>query len=1057
MKYRRTDSILLIAFCLLAGTAIGAENSVDFDRDVLPILSDRCFLCHGPDAGTNESGLRLDIAEDAVKELPSGEGHAIVPGAPDASAVIVRILSDDPSLKMPPAESNLSLSEHEIATLKNWIAQGAVYKKHWAFNELPSHIPVPTVPDSKWPRNSIDHFVLNKLAEHGLQPSKDADRWRWLRRITFNLTGLPPTSKEVDAFTADTSADAYEKVVDRLLTSKRFGEHMAVAWLDAARYADSYGYQSDQLNTQWPYRDWVVRAINDNLPYNDFLVWQLAGDLLPNPTDDQRLATAFNRLHRMTNEGGAVFEEWRIEGVSDRVHTFGTAMLGLTLECSRCHDHKYDPITMRDYYSLSAFFNSIDENGLYDHAAKVPSPTMLLTDATQKSLLESDRVQIQAAEQSYARILNEQLDRLKQSQDEVLIESSPSNGLMFQSGFDRAYDPSLDTTFAPVTDNLAATDYPQLVDVVEIQIPQIDNDSATRKALKLDGERGISVKGIPAFERWQPFTVVTTIKLPKHSQARAVIAQDSRGTDAGFNGWDLTIENGYIESRLYRVWPGNAIGIRTQEPVPEDSWIQLATTYDGSSRAAGLSIAINGKIVPTHVLRNKMVKSVTAEMGDGRFVLGQRFRSRGLVGGLVDDLRIYSRALVPQELHELATGLKGDDYQLVHALNCDPDVLAATNALFNARKKLVLDEEVLFEVPIMEEMASSRETHILARGQYDAPRSDMTRVSRNTFELLAPSFPSDLPQDRLGLARWLTQPNHPLTARVAVNRLWASFFGNGLVDTPENFGRQGARPVNQELLDWLARDFVDHGWDVKRTARLIALSSTYRQDSQLNAHLIETDPENKFFARGPAYRLDAEAIRDSALAVAGLLNEKVGGAPVSPYQAGGDLWRESNTMSPAYHQSIGKDLYRRSIYSVWKRTAPLPNMMAFDSPTREVCTVKRSRTNTPLQALVLLNDTQIVEACRVYSTALASIPNPKDRIEAAFKCYCSRDATGSELQELQRMYDEELRHFSNNPADAADLVSVGETEFRAGHQWEVAAMTVVCLSIQNLDAAVWLR
>ncbi|NOY30395.1 MAG: DUF1549 domain-containing protein, partial [Planctomycetes bacterium] len=807
-------------------------DEVDFNRDIRPILSDRCFLCHGPDEGSNDSGLRLDSFSEATAELPSGEGNAFVPGDPEASIALQRILSDDESLVMPPSDTNLEVSEAEKQLLRAWVEQGAEYKTHWAFEPLPAVVPLPKVTDTDWSSSPMDAFILAKLEKESLKPSVEAERWRWLRRVTFDLTGLPPTRDEIKAFKHDQSEVAYETVVGRLLQSKHFGEHMAVAWLDAARYADSYGYQSDRMNTQWPYRDWVIRAFNENLPYDQFLTWQLAGDLLPTPTRDQRLATAFNRLHRLSNEGGSVFEESRIENVADRVHTFGTAVLGLTLECSRCHDHKYDPITQRDYYSLSAFFNSIDENGLYITTQNVPSPTMLLPTPDQEAALATARRQLKEAENAYALAVKDAKLRLQAWQDASPSTETIIPDLRLSLDFDTPYKNSKEDsekeTYYPSPDGKDQVDPWPLIEVQECEIPRLftsagvtsagvtstgATSAGARKAILLDGDRGILAVGIERFDRWTPFSVVITLRETKRISHRAAIAHHTAGSDVGYCGWDLTIAGGHVASRLYRIWPGNAIGVRTTEPIPEDEWHQLAATYDGSSKASGLRLFLDGKPLATEIVRDQTLLKRANEKstgGGGEFVLGQRYRGRGFAGGLIDDLRIYTRDLSDSELHHLATGAPLERTQSYFDSAIDEKCRAAAKALQVAREAVVLVEETMDEIPIMKELDQPRPTHLLARGQYDAPTSDETLVLRDTFGNIRPAFPDDIPRDRLGLAQWVTRPDHPLTARVAVNRLWANFFGDGLVRTPENFGLQGDSPTHPKLLDWLSRDFIEH-------------------------------------------------------------------------------------------------------------------------------------------------------------------------------------------------------------------------------------------------------
>jgi hypothetical protein len=1037
-------------FALAAGQALAIDPAVDFNRDIRPILSDKCYFCHGPDAHHREADLRFDTADGSADAIASGE-------------FLRRVQSEDPDECMPPPQAKISLTPQEKDLLRRWVEAGAQYDQHWAFKLLPAAVEVPQVSDTSWPREPLDHFVLVALDAQGLRPAREADPLRWLRRVTTDLTGLPPTIDEVRAFQAAHEVRgevAYAEVVDRLLDSPAYGEHMATAWLDSARYADSYGYQSDKLNDQWPYRDWVIRAFNDNLPYDQFITWQLAGDLLPHPTRDQRLATAFNRIHRLNNEGGAIFEEWRLENVADRVHTFGTAILGLTLECARCHDHKYDPISTRDYYSLSAFFNSIDENGLYDRTEKVPSPTMLLPTSQQEAALENAQRELAVAQAAYQQAVASATDRLPawQSQHPDAALSTPD--LLVALGFDEPFDGSPNGPYFPATDDRSPTNDLERVAVVDCAIPRLAGDTGPRRAAVMDGQRGLTVRGVEPFDRWTPFSVVVTFREPHREPLPSVIAHHTRGTDAGYNGWDLTIENGFVESRMYRVWPGNAIGVRTTEPIPADRWHQLAATYDGSSTAEGLKLYLNGLELPTTVLRDKLVKSSNVPVDHGgELVVGQRFRSRGFAGALIDDVRVFGRPLTWMELRHFATGspLELEPAYFTSALD-EPSRQALAD-LTAKRKEQVMAEDAVHEIPIMEEMDTPRPAHILARGQYDAPTSDETLVGRDTFERLPPAFPDDLPRDRLGLARWVTGPDHPLTGRVIVNRLWRNFFGAGLVRTPENFGLQGELPTHPELLDWLARDLIDHGWDIKRFCRNVALSATYRQDSAASAELIAADPENRLLARGPAYRLSAEQIRDAALTASGLLNRAAGGPPVSPYQAGGDLWRESNTMSPEYQQSVGKALYRRSLYSVWKRTAPLPNMMAFDATSREVCTVKRSRTNTPLQALVLLNDVQFVEAARTLATGvMTQSKDDATRISTAFLALTAREPDEEELATLRDLLKDERDYYRSNPADARKLIGLGESPAPAADPpEETAAMTVVCQAILNLDATIWSR
>ncbi len=1032
LRHLRTIFSAVLAM-LLASESMAAAP--DYDRDIRPILSDRCFFCHGPDAERREADLRLDTFEGLTASV-------VVPGEPDESELIARITSDDPAMRMPPPESHLKLTAAEKALLRAWIADGAKVTEHWAFQSLSAEVPRPEVKKKAWPRKPIDHFILARLEAEGFEPTATAEPLRLLRRLTLDLTGLPPTVEEIEQFTKRAEQDvqsAIEEAVNRLLGGSAFGEHFATPWLDAARYADSFGYQSDQLNTQWPYRDWVVRALNDNMPFDEFLTEQLAGDLLPEPTQDQVLATAFNRLHRMTNEGGSLAEEWLVENASDRIHTLGTAVLGLTVECARCHDHKYDPISQRDYYALSAFFNSIDENGMYDNASKVPAPALMLPTAEQKRALDEACDEVDAAEAAIVRAVTDGENRFRE-----WLASKPAPG--------ESPDLRRRITFEDDEEQKKLT-------AVE---------GVAGRAIEFDGDRGAGFPRTGEIDRWQPTTVAFWLRDSIRNPLPVVLVQQSMGTDVGYNGFDVMLADGVIDVRLFRIWPGNGIGVRTATPIAKEKWQHVAVTYDGSSRAVGLKVYVDGVETQTTVLRDRVQKSAN---GGDRLDLGQRFRDRGFQGGAIDELGLYTRALTPLEIADLhapgalAAAISEPDAHEAKLRQyffsaVDEEAGELAGKLQTMRQRFVRRENEVHEVSVMRELPEPRPAYVLARGSYDAPKTDANRVPRDTFaEMLIP-FPADAPRDRLGLAQWLTDPSHPLTARVFVNRMWANFFGRGLVATPENFGRQGAAPSHPELLDWLARDFIAHDWDVKRLCREIVLSATYLQDSRQRAELQERDPENILLARGPSRRLAAEEIRDLALAASGLLDSTVGGPPVSPYQPGVDLWTEVNAMSPPYKQSVGKGLHRRSLYSVWKRTAPLPNMLALDAGTREVCTVSRSRTNTPLQALVLLNDVQFVEAARSLAAAVSRKHNKlADQITDAFLRCTGRPPDEVELALLTDVYNHQRELFvADAEQHAGAFLDLGEARPESKlPPAELAALTAVCQTILNLDAAIYER
>ncbi|WP_233579135.1 DUF1553 domain-containing protein [Tautonia sociabilis] len=1026
---RRNARLAAIVLGLCCGGAVsvpgpiargeGPGDRVDFGREIRPILSDACFHCHGPDSETRKAGLRLDLPEGVFGETASG-AVPIVPGDLDASELYWRITTDDEFSKMPPPDSGRSLDPGQIDRLSRWIEQGAEWTQHWSFVPI-GEVPIPEVEDENWPANPIDRFVLARLEAEGLRPSPEADRERLIRRVTLDLTGLPPTVAEIDAFLADDRPGAYERLVDRLLASPRFGEHRAIGWLDLARYADTYGYQADVYRAVWPWRDWVVRAINQNMPYDDFITWQLAGDLLPDAGREQILATTFNRLHRMTNEGGSIEEEFRVEYVADRTDTFGTAVLGLTLGCARCHDHKYDPISQKNYYELASFFDNIDESGLYSHFTDaIPTPTLMLYEGDQERRVQELEGRIREAEADLASFT----EGRRAAFEEWLAGGGREPVLVGQIG---AF--SLDEAEGETVANQANPEAPgKLVEGPEAVEGKLGG------GLRLDGEDSL-VLPMGNFTRDEPFSVALWARTPDVKD-RAVIFHRSRAwTDAGSRGYQLLIEEGRLSVSLVHFWPGNAIGIRAIDPMPIDEWVHVAVTYDGSSRADGITLYVNGEPASCETVRDGLAKNITGGGGD-ELTFGQRFRDRGFKGGMIDEIHVFERELTGIEVAHLADGnaliaalatppdqLSESDRERLFSYflaNCDEayrDRLEALEALRKERSALV---DSIPEIMVMREMAEPRPTFLLERGAYDA-RGE--QVESATPESLPP-FPAGAPRNRLGLARWLTDPGHPLTARVAVNRFWAALFGRGLVATPEDFGNQGRAPTHPELLDWLSRSFIESGWDVKRLFKQIVMSSTYRQDSAATSELREIDPENLLLARGPSHRLRAETIRDTALAASGLLVERIGGPPVKPYQPPG-IWEENSGQT--YERDRGEGSRRRSLYTYWKRTAPPPSMITLDASAREVCTVDRPITATPLQALLLLNDPQYVEAARVLaSRAFHEDETLEGRIAFAFRSLTGRAPSPGEADVLAELYREQLDEFRSGRADAEAFLAIGD-------------------------------
>jgi len=1053
---------------LLAGAiAATARGAVDFNRDVRPILSDKCFHCHGPDEGTRKGKLRLDTREGALR-LREGSA-AIVPGKAAESELLQRIVSPHEDEVMPPPESKLGrLAAGEVDTLRRWIEEGAEYRAHWAFERL-APVPVPAAAGAEPARNPVDAFVFRSLAGRQLAPQPEADRATLLRRVAFDLTGLPPDPAAASAFLADPRPDAYEHAVDALLASPRYGERMAVDWLDVARYADSYGFQVDRERDVWAWRDWVIGAFNRNLPWDRFVTWQLAGDLLPGATEEQILATAFNRLHPQESEGGSVEEEYRVNHVNDRTTTFGTAFLGLTLECARCHDHKFDPISQKDYYQLFAFFDDIDEAGLYSFfTPAVPTPTLRLPDDAQRRKHAEVLAGVRSAEAAFAAARSERAATFA-----AWLSSPPPPGApavpdeLAHFSFDDRL-PAPEAPAKPVTgaETPAATEaakgrperFASAIDPAHFATTGRDNVSVPGRvggALRLTGDHVVNTP-LGNFRRHEPFSVALWIQTPEVKD-RAVVMHRSRAwTDSGSRGYELLIEHGKLKWSLIHFWPGNAVSVRATTPLSVGAWRHVTVTHDGSGRAAGLRILVNGEPVPTEVIRDHLTKDIVG--GGGEVIaLGERFRDRGFKGGLVDELRVFNRDLSSAEARELAfpgalAALRADagpaaraalleTYLAAH----DSHVREAAAALRTARAALTAADEEVKEIMVMRDTERPRPAYLLRRGEYDQRGEE---VGPDTPAALPP-FPAGAPRNRLGLARWLTQPDHPLLARVTVNRFWQACFGRGLVKTPEDFGSQGDRGDHPELLDWLAHEFVRTGWDVKALLRGIVTSQTYRQRSFAPGTVMTEDPDNALLARGPRHRLAAEMIRDHALAASGLLVERIGGPPVFTY----DL-PESFKPAPA---GKGEDLHRRSLYTFWRRNGPAPVLEAFDTPKRVVCVVRRDTTNSPLHALVLLNGKQFVEASRVLAERLLReySGDREAMLEAAFARLTGRAPDAAERRIVARLHDEQRAWFNRHPGDADCHLEIGDAPPDRGLSAPaVAALAVTINTLMNHDAFV---
>ncbi len=1055
------------AYVLLCSGIVAIGADISFNRDVRPILSDRCYHCHGPDAKNQDSEFRLDSRENALADLGGYAG--IVPGDLGISELHLRIHATDDS-QMPPADSNRVLSESEKKILDQWILHGAKFEEHWGFRRIPADVPLPTTDnanDSSWCSSDIDAFILDGIQKAQLSPNRELSREKWLRRVTFDLTGLPPTLAEIDAIIADQSGEAYERVVDRLLFSDSCAERLTSEWLDVARYSDSFGYQRDDERYVWPYRDWVVRAFRNNMPYDQFVTEQLAGDLLPHPTTEQILATTFNRLHSHNKEGGVAVEEFRVEYVSDRVHTFAGAFMGLTMECARCHDHKFDPIKTKEYYQLTAFFANIAENGLISFFTDVaPTPAIALPTETQQAELTAATAEIEAAQVKLKSINRDGDDAFAKwlSDHEPTSDiTSMLTHLSFDDRGDAVKDECIDEEGKQVETSMMQS-FASSVEDAKRAISLRKNvvqPGRFGSAIKFTGDDAVVIPEVGHFRRHDPFSFSLWIKSPEVTE-RAVIYRRSRGwDDAGSIGYELTKEGDKLSAKLSHFWPGDAIGIETTKPLEADRWYHVAVTYDGSSKAAGLRIFIDGSPADTKVVQDHLTRDITQWRGGyNDLAIGSRYRDRGFKDGMVDEFAVFDRKLTELEVAHLYDAKTLPTTMALTSRQLDPTQLAnlreyffsaiyqpakdARDALKQRRARWTDIMDSTAEIMVMREEPKPRPTYVLTRGLYDSHGEEVTAGT----PAFLPSFPADQPRNRLGLARWLTSTDHPLTARVTVNRYWQLMFGKGLVRTPEDFGNQADPPSHPELLDWLSRDFIDHGWDVHRLLRMMALSATYRQDSVVAKDVRDGDPENIWLARGPDQRLTAEMVRDNALAVSGLLVDTVGGPPVKPYDVA-----LAYTPLPV---DKGEGLYRRSLYTFWRRTSPAPVMIAMDANKREVCRLRRETTASPVQAMVLLNAPQFIEASRALAEKLLAQHRDVDSIaNEAFRLLTSRQPSEHELEILRSLFSEQLEHFDADPKQAEAFLETGDFVASSDRQpTRLAAATVLVNTIMNLDESV---
>ncbi|MEO6726489.1 MAG: DUF1553 domain-containing protein [Blastocatellia bacterium] len=1134
-------------------------SQIDFNRDIRPILSDKCFVCHGPDASNLPNlriQLRLDSEAEMLARLSRGR-HVVVPNHPEQSELVRRITARDELERMPPVNSGRKLTPREIELLTEWIKQGARWQQHWSF-VAPIRPPLPKIKNSAWPKNAIDYFVLarleqaNAVGSESLQPAPEADRATLIRRVTFDLTGLPPSPKEVDDFVAGKSPNAYEKVVDRLLASQRYGERMAFRWLDAARYADTNGYQIDGERSMWRWRDWVINAYNRNLPFDQFTIEQLAGDLLPRPANqhaalDQVIATAFNRNHRANSEDGLVPEEYRIEYVVDRVDTTSTVFLGLTMGCARCHNHKYDPLTQREYYQLSAYFNSIPEDGRASNYGN-SAPWIAAPTTEQQRKLKQIENRIAQTERQLDLELKRSAPEQRRWESSLnpsaisqgsLPGSSPVNshwfpkaGLLIRHSMDAGARLEIAGTLARI--NLARPDDDE--NETKITRQEVKKDESAFKdgtpafaasplgqAVSFDGKLYFDAGKVANFDYrdrkrdYKDNFAVSAWFYPEAEQSGAIVAHlpDSAGeSDYGLpknKGWGLFFNNGKVHFNLVSAWADDSFRVETADKLPLRQWHHVVAMFNSAQPADKVKIFVNGHEAKLNVIHGRIFRSFgdvdrTLKFGAGG---GPNYRFKGAI----DEVRIYKTlpeddqiavlacadslekiAAIPPATRTRAQRLKVEGAFLDSAAPATAQ--QAWQRLSELKRERLTLESEFSTLMIMKETEAPMPAYVLRRGAYDQPMEKVERAVPSALLRYQGRNRGDVsPNNRLGFARWLVSRENPLTARVQVNRFWQMLFGTGLVKTVEDFGSQGELPSHPELLDWLAVEFRDgtslHGtgsgsglvgsasrnirgnpvatargtepaaWNVKALLKTIVMSATYRQSSKASPKLLQRDPENRLLARGPRLRLPAEMIRDQALTASGLLVERLGGPSVKPYQPDG-LWKDMTFSNMTfYDQAKDGGLWRRSLYTFWKRTILNPAMLTFDASAREVCSVRDTRTNTPLQALNLMNDVTYVEAARMLAERAmreCSTNNPdapRERLAWTFRLILSRPPSKAEQKVLLNSFHAQLDHFRAQPEEARKLLAMGQKRNDERlNQTELAAYAMTASLILNLDEAI---
>jgi cytochrome c553 len=1031
-------------------------EKLQYNRDIRPILAENCFACHGPDSAARKADLRLDQRDAAI------EYGAISPGQVDESTLVERILSTEADVVMPPAETKKKLTAAQKETLKLWIAEGAEYQPHWSLI-APMRSQSPAVKDKNWVKNPIDAFILARLEAVGLAPAAEADRRTLARRLALDLTGLPPEPELVEAFVNDKDDKAYETLIDKLMESNHWGEHRGRYWLDVARYADTHGIHFDNYREMWAYRDWVIAAFNQNMPFDQFTIEQLAGDLLPNPTLEQKIATGFVRCNITTNEGGIIDEEYKVLYARDRTETFGQVFMAMTTGCAVCHDHKFDPLTLKDFYSLSAFFDNttqpVRDGNIKDTPPIVVVPTA--TDRRRWDALQGDMAALRGKLDARKREAQPEFDQwIAAVKPEDLKVYVPQEGLVLKAPLNEGEGKTLHLTV-----NGAEREVKR-----EEAIVWSAGRRGTEKTYALQTNPPVELPEAGDFESDQGFTASIWVKLGRRNQTGAILAR--MDNTAEHRGWDLWLEGDKVGMHIVHQWPGDALKVVSQTPLQPNQLTHICVSYDGSKKASGVKVYYNGQAQAVNIAADKLQNTIRTSVP---LKLGQRHTDNRLQFMTIADLRLFSRGLSPQEAAQLASADQIEeiivkaadqrtDEEKTKALDWWLATLDKSSRELDGKLKMLGLEEVQIKARgtvahVMNERPGEPMAYILYRGEYDQRRDQVKAATPGVL----PRLKSDWPLNRLGLAQWLLSPDHPLTARVTVNRFWQELFGTGLVRTSGDFGVAGELPSHPELLDWLAVEFRESGWDVKRFFKLLVMSNTYRQAAIVTPEKRAKDGDNRLLSRGPRFRMDGEMVRDYALAASGLLVPKIGGPSVKPYQPEG-VWEAvamigSNTRD--YKQESGENLYRRSMYTFWKRAAPPASMEVMNAPNRETTCVRRERTDTPLQALLTLNDVQFVEAARHLALKAVQKSGASDqdaaasdqlRLDFMARRLLARPLSNEELTIVKQSLAELLTYYRDHPDDAKRLIAVGESKTDPSIDPSLlAAWTMVANQLMNLD------